>query len=64
MKIVRPVTLAALFCCGIAAGADPSPKPPEPVVTTLMSAPMQNAPGKDAPKPKSPLIKASFRKAD
>lgn len=48
MKIVRPITLAALFCCGIAAGADPSPKPPEPVVTTLMSAPMQNAPGKEA----------------
>jgi mono/diheme cytochrome c family protein len=28
------------------------------------SGTVQNAPGKDAPKPKSPLIKASFRKAD
>ena len=36
----------ALLSCGVAA-ADPARKPPEPVVTTLLTQPLKNEPGKE-----------------
>lgn len=48
MRIAHFLGLLALAHCGIAAAADPAQKPPGPKVTTLMTEPLANAPGKEA----------------
>src|SRR5262244_4631687 len=47
MRTVLPLALC-VFCCGVAAASGPAKKAPPPNVTTLMTQPLQNAPGKEA----------------
>jgi len=47
MRIVLFALIAAV-CSGVVSAADAPRKPPGPVVTTLMTQALQNAPGKEA----------------
>ena len=46
MRIAHLLGLFAFFCCGLAAAADPA-KPPAAIVTTLLTQPLENYPGKE-----------------
>src|SRR3982750_780225 len=46
MRIAHLLGLFAFFCCGLAAAADPA-KPPIAIVTTLLTQPLENYPGKE-----------------
>ncbi|HET7924241.1 MAG TPA: cupin domain-containing protein [Rhodanobacteraceae bacterium] len=48
MRIARLFCLSFLFFCGQSLAADAARKPPAPVVTTLMTQKLENAPGKEA----------------
>jgi quercetin dioxygenase-like cupin family protein len=48
MRTIRLFALLAVVACGTAIAADPGQKPPGPTVTTLMTEPLENAPGKEA----------------
>jgi quercetin dioxygenase-like cupin family protein len=48
MRIAHLFGFSALFCCGFVIAAGPAAKPPAAVVTTLLTQPLENYPGKEA----------------
>src|SRR5215467_4323864 len=47
MRTIRLFALLAVVACATAIAAGPAQKPPGPTVTTLMTAPLENEPGKE-----------------